>query len=203
MEDEPPGVRPLDPQLRRVAEAAIRWTRRRDPHAPAKIPRSLDRRGLRRRLQDLLDSEDLPNWHCHGLATADGKNLVLVVEKDGSRRLLRNGEAGAHGPFAWGYGGDGPHSLGRVLTDEILADVARCPDCLGAAPCGAKVVTCTACAGTGSVKERTATAALLVERVISRLPGERQQRSPLPDAVWTVSRAALLAAICRHNPAGD
>lgn len=197
--EEPPGVRPLDPQLRRLADAAARWTRRRSPRAPAKIPRSLDRRGLPQRIQELLDKPDTPNWRYHGLITADDANLVLVEEPDGSRRLLRDSEAGARGQFAWGYGGNGPHTLAKVLTDDILADLARCPHCLGAAPCGAGPVTCSACADTGRIREWTLIVDRLVERVISRLPDQAGQPSMLPDAVWMVTRAELLAAVCRRR----
>jgi hypothetical protein len=84
-----------------------------------------------------------------------------------------------------------------VLTDDVLADLARCPHCLGAAPCGAGLVTCSACAGTGRIRERALIADRLVQRVIARLPAEAGQPSTLPDAVWMLTRAELLAAMGR------
>lgn len=44
--------------------------------------------------------------------------VVLVVESDGSQRLLRVDEAQASDVFAWNYSGGGPHALADALVSE-------------------------------------------------------------------------------------
>jgi len=47
------------------------------------------------------------------------------------------------GEFTWGYHGNGPDDLAEALITDVLASHARCPACLGAAPCGADMCTAT------------------------------------------------------------
>lgn len=114
-QDPPPGVRPLDPQLRRLAGAAMRWAEAAEAGRPsAVVPRARGARRLQVVIRKLLATPGFPDWSYHGLRI-DDEALVIVEEPDGSRRLLRDPEARARGEFAWGYGGSGLYGL--AVTD--------------------------------------------------------------------------------------
>ncbi len=108
------------------------------------VPRARGARRLQVVIRKLLATPGFPDWSYHGLRV-DDEALVVVEEPDGSRRLLRDTEARARGEFAWGYGGSGPYNLAVALATDALADLARCPDCRGAGPCGAGLVMCKTC----------------------------------------------------------
>lgn len=162
-------------------------------------PRAL---GLHDSLRKLLAASDIIERRYHGLPERDGSYLVVVEEPDGSRRLLRDSEAGARGLFAWGYGGTGPHTLPDVLTDDILADLNRCPHCFGAIKCAAGLIRCRTCHNTGLRVERRHIASALVRRVISSLPEHPAATPAIPEAEWSLTRSALLAEACRIQTGG-
>ncbi|MEU3456836.1 hypothetical protein ABZ671_25020 [Micromonospora sp. NPDC006766] len=195
-------ARQIHPQLRRLITAATNWS------ANARTGRRevvLSRRrvpGLHNSLRELLAGPGFSDRRYHGLPEIDGSYLVVVEEPDGSRRLLRDSEAGARGLFAWGYGGTGPHTLADVLTDDILAELNRCPDCFGATKCAAGLIRCRTCRNTGLRMERWHIASALVSRVISSLPNHPAAAPTIPEAEWSLTRSALLTEACRTQTAG-
>ncbi|WDZ83970.1 hypothetical protein [Micromonospora cathayae] len=200
--DEVPGTRRMHPQLRRLIAGAIDWSAnaengRREVVLPG--PRAP---GLHDSLRKALAASGLIERRYHGLPERGGSYLVVVEEPDGSRRLLRDSEAGARGLFAWGYGGTGPHTLADVLTDDILADFNRCPDCFGAVQCAAGLIRCRTCHNTGLRVERWHIASALVRRVISSLPKHPAAAPTIPEAEWSMTRSALLSEACRIQAGG-
>jgi hypothetical protein len=117
---------------------------------------------------------------------------MLVEEADGSRRLLRDHELRARGQFAWGYGGGGPHALAEVLVADVLDRLARCPACLGSSPCGAGVVACAHCDGTGQRRELLSASGNLFDEVTGRRDIRTEFPPSLDGADWSVPRSTLL-----------
>ncbi|MFF4875400.1 hypothetical protein [Micromonospora sp. NPDC000668] len=89
-----------------------------------------------------------------------------------------------------------------VLTDDILADLNRCPHCFGAIKCAAGLIRCRTCHNTGLRVERRHIASALVRRVISSLPEHPAATPAIPEAEWSLTRSALLAEACRIQTGG-
>ncbi len=138
-QDPAPGVRPVHGQLRHLITAVITWCQNADSSAPLRVPPASRPRSVAVFARDLPGRRDVTDWIYRGVITDDDETFVVVGEPDGSLRLLRDAETRARGLFTWGYGGTGPHTLADVLLADVLAGHARCPACLGAAPCGAGV----------------------------------------------------------------
>lgn len=190
-QDTPPGTRAMDPRLRRLATAAIRWCKAADPAASCVIPPAVKDVGtVQVAAARLVAGPGLIDWTYQGVHTTDDESLVIVREPDGSRRLLRDAEACARGRFAWGYGGNGPHALADALVLDILDDDAHCPACLGSSPCGAGLVTCPACGDSGERIGMEWAAGALVEKLISGLP----QAKP-----WELTRRDMLTKIAQEQ----
>ncbi|MET8352670.1 hypothetical protein [Micromonospora sp. NPDC005206] len=200
--DEVPRARRMHPQLRRLITEAINWSASARTGRREVVLARRRARGLHDSLRELLAGPGFIDWRYHGLPERDGSYIVVVEEPDGSRRLLRDSEAGARGLFAWGYGGTGPHTLADVLTDDILADLNRCPDCFGAIKCAAGLVRCRTCHNTGLRVERGHIASALVSRVISLLPEHPAAAPTIPEAEWSLTRSVLLAEACRTQTGG-
>jgi hypothetical protein len=119
---------------------------------------------------------------------ADGP-IVVVVERDGSRRYLSSVEQEyGRGGFEWGYGGGGPASLAQALLADALNDADRCPTCFGATPLTGWLITCDTCDNTGTVFPADILIARLVSTVISKLP-----TTPATGGVeWVISQRRVL-----------
>ena len=208
-QDRPPGIAVFDPQIRSLYEATVSWADAIDAAAPgaAQVPRSAGHMNLRIRSRVMLAEPDFAERRYHGLRLNDDDTVVIIEEVDGTRRLLRDAEARARAVFAWGYGGTGPHNLADALVADALADLTRCPDCFGAAPCAAKVITCSGCRNTGNRFPPKLLASSIVSRVITALPDLSGAEPTLDGAEWTLTRTRLLAEAAarrgrrfRHRP---
>lgn len=135
----------------------------------------------------------------HGL-TIEGETAVLVVESDGSRRLLRTEDGSTSQRFTWGYTGGGAHAFARALVDDSMRDALRCPNCLGAAPAAGGLVTCAGCDNTGHRVDPSTVVSLIVNQIVQHLPGLPGAEPAWPDAVWTVSLELLLAYVTGQKP---
>ena len=193
-QDPAPGVHPLPGQLRRLIAAAITWCQNADPSSPLSIPPVQRPKSVAVFARDLSGRRDFTDWTYRGVLTDDDEAFVVVEEPDGSQRLLRDAEARARGMFAWGYGGTGPHILAEVLVVDTLAGDARCPACMGAAPCGAGVARCRSCGDTGRRGGTEQAAETLVRTLISQIP---------QDCCWVLTRRAILAHLTKQaTPTG-
>lgn len=135
------------------------------------------------------------NRRYHGLRPPGREPLVVVEEHDGSRRILPAIEAkGDHSGFEWGYGGGGPMALARALVKDALNDSIHCPDCFGAAPLTAWLITCDNCRNTGYAVELGPMAFRLESRIISELPSSRDGHIPAGSVEWTVAQQQVLDA---------
>jgi hypothetical protein len=193
-QDRAPGVRPLPGQLRRLIAAAITWCQNADPSAPLSIPPVQRPKSVATFARDLPGRRDFTDWTYRGIITDDDETFVVVEEPDGSQRLLRDAEARARGMFTWGYGGTGPHTLAEVLVADTLAGDARCPACMGAAPCGAGVAQCRSCGDAGRRGGTEQAAETLVCTLISQIP---------QDCCWVFTRRAILTHLTKQaTPTG-
>src|SRR5207248_6495889 len=143
-----PGYQALDPQLRRIASAAIRWCEQADPKIIPTVPHASGPRTVHAMVRAMITRPDTEDWTYRGVLPEDGHSLITVEMADRSRRVLRDRNMRVDG-FGWGYTGDGPHTLASILLADILAEHARCPDCLGTIQLAAETITCGACSGAG------------------------------------------------------
>lgn len=185
--DPAPGIRAMNRQVRRLASAAVTWCSNPDTAVGLSIPAPSRAPSLRVAVRRLLDRRDFVDWTYYGICTQADEPLVIVEERDASLRLLRDGESRARGLFGWGYGGTGPYNLAEVLVTDAVVDLARCPACLGAGPCAARVIQCRHCGNTGRRRGHRDMVEALVTSAISQLPQggswERTRRSLLTYAV--------------------
>ena len=188
-------MRPLPGQLRRLIAAAITWCQNADPSAPLSIPPVQRPKSVAVFARDLSGRRDFTDWTYRGVLTDDDETFVVIEEPDGSQRLLRDAEARARGMFTWGYGGTGPHTLAEVLVADVLARDARCPACMGAAPCGAGVARCRSCGDAGRRVGTEQAAEILVRTLISQIQQDR---------CWVLTRRAILAHLTKQaTPTGN
>ena len=188
-QDRAPGVRPLPSQLRRLIAAAITWCQNADHSAPLSIPPVQRPKSLAVVARDLPGRRDFTDWTYRGIRTDDDETLIVVDMPDGSQRLLRDAEARARGMFTWGYGGTGPHTLAEVLVADVLAGDARCPACMGAAPCGAGVAHCRSCGDAARLGGIEQAAETLVRTLISQIPQH---------CCWVLTRQAILTHLTKQ-----
>jgi hypothetical protein len=173
-EEQQPGFQPLDPNLRRLTSAAIRWCKRADPAISPTTPRAPGLRTVREIGRWLVSQSDTPNWIYRGGQNADETRLITVQMPDQSRRVLRDAELRTD-DLNWGCHGTGPHNLAPVLLADILADHHECPDCLGASPLAADMVRCRSCTNTGKRPGTARAEGRLLDAVIGKLPGQFEQ----------------------------
>ena len=193
-QDPAPGVRPLPSQLRRLIAAAVTWCQNADLSAPLSIPPVQRPKSIAVFARDLPGRRDFTDWTYRAVLTDDDETFVVIEEADGSQRLLRDTEARARDTFTWGYGGTGPHTLAEVLVADVLAGYARCPACMGAAPCGAGVAHCRSCGDAGRRGGTEQVAETLVRTLISQSPQH---------CCWVLTRRAILTHITEQaTPAG-
>lgn len=192
--ERPPGVRVLDVQVRNLCRAVVSWVEATVGAGPvdAAIPVSTGHQSLRVRSRRLLADPAFTDRRYHGLHL-DGEDAVVVVEEhDGTRRLLRDAEACSENVFEWGYGGGGPYALANALVADALADLTRCPDCLGAAPLAAGLITCDGCRNTAYRFSPEDLARQLNHRVVTRLSKQPDPAATMDGADWTLTRKQLL-----------
>jgi hypothetical protein len=170
-EEQQPGFQPLDPHLRRLTSAAIRWCKRADPIIVPTIPRAPGPRTVRAIGRLLVSQPDTPNWVYRGFENLDEMRLITVQMPDQSRRVLRDSEVRTD-ELNWGYYGSGPHNLAPVLLADILADYRECPDCLGASPLAVGMVRCRSCSNTGRRPGTARAERRLLDIVIGKLPDQ-------------------------------
>ena len=147
-EEQAPGFQALNPHLRRVISAAIRWCSKADSRITATIPHARGPRTALAIARQLAADPSTEDWTYQGAEDIAGTTLVTVQMPDGSRRVLRDRDVRT-GDLTWGYGGTGPHNLAEALVLDLLAEHQRCPDCLGTIPLAANSVVCGACSNTG------------------------------------------------------
>lgn len=193
-EERTPGYVALDPQLRRLASAAIRWCTKADPKTTPTVPHASGPRTVQAIVRALSTNPGTEDWTYRGVIPHDRHGLVTVEMADRSRRVLRDEEMRLDG-FGWGYTGNGPHALASVLLADLLAQHARCPDCLGTAPLAAKVIRCGACSGTGRRRgTMRAEGALLINGIAAMAnsePWERTRRNLLCTIINVRNGASL------------
>jgi hypothetical protein len=204
-EEQQPGYQPLDPRLRRLTLAAIRWCRRADPLITPTIPRAVGPRSALAIARWLASQADTADWIYRGDKKADERPIITVEMSDRSRRVLRDAEVRT-GNLTWGYYGTGPHDLATALLADILADHRECPDCVGASPLAASIIRCRSCSNTGIRPGTGKAEGRLLTTIIGELP-ERFERHRLellstfsgaPETTLTASRpVALPVAPCQ------
>jgi hypothetical protein len=167
----------------RVHAAALAWFSDGDP-TPV-IPSA----GGGPSWQDEVRAVETSGRTYHGVL-AGGNGGVLVVEQDGSTRLLHNEKAAS--TFTWGYSGTGPIMLGRALVNDLLLDALRCPACLGGVRFGAGLVRCADCGTTGYRHPPREIALHLVAELISRLPAVHGCEPTVPGALWSLTDARVV-----------
>lgn len=171
----------------RLCQAAVDWA---DGRGEARLPAT--------------DQPSAPTFtvvdrRYHGL-TVEGETAVLVVESDGSHRLLRAEDGRTSQVFTWGYTGGGPHAFARALVDDGMRDALRCPYCLGAAPAAGGLVTCAGCDDTGRRADPSTAVSLIVNQIVQHLPGLPGTEPAWPHVEWTVSHEQLLAHVTGQKP---
>jgi hypothetical protein len=174
-----PGYQALDPQLRRLASAAVRWCAQADPKTIPTIPHASGPRTVQAVTRAMIARPDAENWTYRGVLPEDGHGLITVEMADRSRRVLRDRDMRVDG-FGWGYTGDGPHALASILLADILGEHARCPDCLGTIQLAAETIKCGACSGTGRRRgTMRAEGALLIRGIATMANSEAWERTRL------------------------
>lgn len=169
-EEQRPGYQQLDPQLRRIISAAIRWCARADPGVTPTIPHASGPRTAHAVARWLLTQPDTDDWIYHGAGeTPTTRPLITVEMSDQSRRILRDQDLRT-GDLTWGYHGTGPHDLSAVLLTDILADQRWCRDCFGVSPVAANLITCGSCFNTGALRGTRQAENLLLTNTIGNLP---------------------------------
>lgn len=147
-EERAPGYQEIDPHLRRVISAAVRWCLKADLKINPTIPHAPGPRTAHSIARWLAAHPGTDDWTYRGAEDVAETNLVTVQMQDGSRRVLRDCDVRT-GDLTWGYSGTGPHNLATVLVEDLLGDYYKCPDCLGTIKLAANSVICGACANTG------------------------------------------------------
>ncbi|MDI5936761.1 MULTISPECIES: hypothetical protein [unclassified Micromonospora] len=198
--DDLPRPKSINAHLRRIVDTIIIWVQGETSAAPA-IPSVNE--GTRHLLSVLAEAARNPgfqNWTYHGVADTEGSSLVVIQYPDEERILLRNQEAGASGLFAWGYSGNGPHTLADALATHVAGTLRRCTDCFGASPITWGLIDCAACANSGNRPGLDELAMLLTSRVIASLPKDPDGPSALPNVMWTTTRAELIQSATGPRP---
>lgn len=185
-EEQQPLYQPLDPGLRRLVLAAVRWCKRADPLITPTIPRAAGPRSVQAMARWLAAQPDTANWIYRGDKKVDEQPIIIVEMPDRSRRVLRDAEVRT-GDLTWGYYGSGPHDLATVLLADILADHRECPDCLGAGPLAAGMIRCRSCSNTGRRPGTRKAERRLLATIIGKLP-EQFERNRL-ELLSTISGA--------------
>jgi hypothetical protein len=132
----------------------------------------------------------------HGVRVA-GENGVLVVESDGSTRLLRHHDVGAVGVFGWGYEGTGPLQLAKALTQDCVGETLRCPTCLGSVRLALGRIACPCCSGTGHRYSPADIADALDDTLTSKLPGVPGCEPTRPGTEWSLPHDVLVEHVNR------
>ena len=170
-EEQAPGYQDIDPHLRRVISAAVRWCTKADPTTTPTIPHAPGPRTAHSIARWLAVQPGTEDWTYRGAEDVAETKLVTVQMQDGSRRVLRDREVRT-GDLTWGYGGTGPHDFATALVQDLLGDYYKCPDCLGTIKLAANSVTCGACANTGVRNGVWRAERAALTKIIVGLPGE-------------------------------
>lgn len=134
------------------------------------------------------------NRRYYGLHPRDRDPLVVVEERDGSRRLLPEieNEIELGIDIQWGYGGGGPSALGEALVNDAFNDSMLCPDCFGATPLTAWTILCGHCRNTGYGFDLESLTFRLVSGTIEGLPSSRDEPKLAGKVEWTLTQQDVL-----------
>ena len=89
-EEQQPGYQALDPHLRRLISAAVRWCARADPGITPTIPHAPGPRTVHAIARWLVSQPDTDDWIYRGKEDMAGPDLITVEMPDHSRRVLRD-----------------------------------------------------------------------------------------------------------------
>jgi hypothetical protein len=190
-QEQIPGFQALNPHLRRLISTASRWCMRADPRVTPTIPGAPGPQSVQAIAGRLASSPGTRDWTYRGGEDVAGTHLVTVEMPDRSRRVLRDHDVRT-GDLRWGYTGTGAHDLAAALLADILDCHRDCPDCFGAIPLAAGIITCRSC-GTSGMRLGTGRAedALLIKAIDSMPENFEQTRLELLRSVaWHIQMVA-------------
>ncbi|MEU2316032.1 hypothetical protein [Streptomyces albidoflavus] len=184
-----------DLPYRELCAAGVLWGTWPPPpgttHDPWEEPDWSSEQTIRHRVEDFRSHREAGRLDSGGLipdrvyhARTSGRHRIVVVEPDGSARLL-SGVTLDHDPFSLTYGGTGADMLARLLTLDALGRLARCPVCHGGSAADLMPGWCPTCRGLRTHPDLPRAQRAIVGAVAQASDG----------AEWHLSRTELLDAM--------